>query len=180
MKIVDLIFLKFHQVMVFSAKIMILAMTIITAIQVFCRYVLDFSIRWSEEVPLILMVWFGFISMAIGVKKRLHISIELFFSMFPKKVQTVVLKIVDTIILGFGIVMIYYGFTLAKFTMSSTMPATKMPTGYLYAVIALAGVMITYDTFMDLIGHTKLDEETSEVLKAMEEVKGNKAVGGGQ
>lgn len=180
MKYIDWFFHKFHLVMVFAAKIMILAMTIITAVQVFCRYVLDFSIRWSEEVPLILMVWFGFISMAIGVKKRLHISIELFFSMFPKKVQKVVLKLVDTIILAFGGVMIYYGFTLSKLTMTSTLPATKLPSGVLYAVIALSGVMIVYDTFMDLVGYSKLDDEESEVLKAMEEVKMNKAKGGAQ
>lgn len=174
MKIVDWIFHKFHLFMVFAAKIMILAMTIITAIQVFCRYVLDFSIRWSEEVPLILMVWFGFISMAIGVKKRLHISIELFFSMFPKKVQKFILKLVDCIILAFGCIMVYYGGTLSRLTMTSTLPATKLPSGVLYAVIALSGIMIVYDTLMDLMGHVKLDEETSEVLKAMEEVKHQK------
>lgn len=162
MKVFDRIFHMFHQIMVFIAKIMILGMVIITAVQVFCRYVLDFSIRWSEEVPLILMVWFGFIAMAIGVKKRLHISIELFFSMFPEKVQKVVLKVVDVFILIFGIIMIYYGYKLASVTMTSTLPATKMPTGYLYGVIPLAGIMITYDTFMDLIGHTKIDSEPLE------------------
>ncbi len=162
MKIIDLVFHKFHLFMVFIAKLMLLAMVIITAVQVFCRYVLDFSIRWSEEVPLILMVWFGFIAMAIGVKKRLHISIEVLYTMFPVKMQKVVNKVVDFLVMSFGMVMIYYGFTLSKLTMSSTMAATKMPTGYLYGIIFIAGILITYDTFMDMIGHTKLDEEPKE------------------
>ncbi len=163
MKVFDYIFHKFHLMMVFGAKIMLLAMVTITAVQVFCRYVLDFSIRWSEEVPLILMVWFGFISMSIGVKKRLHISIEVFYNMFPKPMQKVVNKVVDAIVMAFGIIMIYYGYTLAKLTMTSTLPATKLPTGWLYAIIAVAGVMITFDTFMDLIGYSKLGEEQEEV-----------------
>lgn len=163
MKYIDLISHKFHLFMVFAAKLMILGMVIITAVQVFCRYVLDFSIRWSEEVPLILMIWFGFISMSIGVKKRLHISIEVFFSMFPTKVQTVVNKFVDLSIMSFGGIMIYYGFNLAKLTMSSTMPATKMPTGFVYGVIFISGIMIFIDAFFDLIGHEKIGEEFEEV-----------------
>lgn len=162
MRVVDGFFRKFHLAMVFIAKLMILGMVIITVVQVFCRYVLDFSIRWSEEVPLILMVWFGFISMAIGVKKRLHISIELFFNMFPKPVQKVMRKVVDIIIIGFGLVMVIYGYKLAIFTMTSTLPATKMPTGMLYAIMPLSGLMIVYDTFMNLIGH-KTEEELEEV-----------------
>jgi len=163
MKTIDWLFHKLHFLMVQLAKLMILGMVIITAIQVFSRYVLNTSIRWSEEVPLILMVWFGFISMAIGVKKRLHISIELFYNMFPKPMQRVVNKLVDALLLLFGLIMIYYGFRLAGLTMTSTLPATKMPTGYLYGIIGIAGVMIVYDTFMDLIGHVKLDEAPDKV-----------------
>lgn len=159
MKIIDRIFHSFHLFMVWAAKIMLLAMVIITTVQVFSRYALGTSIRWSEEVPLILMVWFGFISMSIGVKKRLHISIELFYAMFPKPMQKVVNKLVDLLVMSFGLVMTWYGFNLARLTMGSTMPATKLPSGVLYGVIALAGIMIAYDTFMDLIGHTKLDHE---------------------
>jgi len=161
MKLIDQLFHKFHLFMVSAAKVMLLAMVIITGVQVFSRYVLGFSIRWSEEVPLILMVWFGFISMSIGVKKKLHISIELFFKMFPKPMQKVIYKLVDLLMMGFGLVMTYYGFNLARLTMGSTMPATKLPSGVLYSVIAVAGVMITYDTLMDLIGYKKLDHEPS-------------------
>lgn len=162
MKLIDQIFHGFHLFMVSAAKVMLLAMVIITGIQVFSRYVLGFSIRWSEEVPLILMVWFGFISMSIGVKKKLHISIELFFKMFPEPVQKVVYKVVDLLMMGFGLVMTYYGFNLARLTMGSTMPATKLPSGVLYGIIAVAGIMITYDTLMDLVGYKKLDHEPSD------------------
>ncbi len=160
MKVLNKLFFVIHQSLVTLAKIMMLAMVIIVATQVFCRYVLDFSIRWSEEVPLILMVWFGFISMAIGVKKRLHISIELFYSLFPDKMQFVVGKIVDLLVALFGACMVYYGYNLATFTMTSTLPATKLPTGYLYAVLPLAGLLITYDSVMDFLGFDKIEEKT--------------------
>lgn len=34
--------------------------------QVFTRYVLGFTPRWSEETSVILLIWLGFVTMAIG------------------------------------------------------------------------------------------------------------------
>lgn len=159
---INKVFYHIHQGLVQIAKVMMIAMVLIVFVQVICRYVFSFSIRWSEEVPLILMVWFGFISMAIGVKKRLHISIELFFNMFPEKVQKVILKVVDLLVTFFGLCMVYYGFKLAMFTMTSTLAATKLPTGWLYMAIPVSGLLISYDSLMDLLGIQKNEEDINE------------------
>ncbi|GMQ59886.1 hypothetical protein AN1V17_42860 [Vallitalea sediminicola] len=159
MKIVIKVFNGFHNLVVTVAKILLLLMTIITCVQVFCRYVLKFSIGWSEEVPLIFMVWFGFISMAIGVKNKLHISIQVFYNLFPPKFQKIVDKFVDLVILLFGFIMIYYGGKLSSIMMTSTYPATKMPTGYLYMVIPISGILITFDSIMSLIGLNQLENK---------------------
>lgn len=158
MKGINKVFYLIHQGLVQLAKSMMIAMTLIVFVQVVCRYVFNFSIRWSEEVPLILMVWFGFISMAIGVKKRLHISIELFYNMFPEALQKVILKVVDLLVMSFGICMVVFGYKLAMFTMTSTLPATKLPTGWLYMAIPVAGLLISYDSLMDLLGIDKIEE----------------------
>ncbi len=160
---------QLHKVMVIIGQILLVLITVLTCVQVFCRYVLDFSLRWSEEVPLIMMVWFGFISLAIGVKKKLHISIELFFRMFPLSVQKVLLKFVDLSILIFGIIMIVYGWKLAGLMMASTMPATKMPTGYLYAIVPISGVFVAFDSLMNLLGLNQDDkeDEVSDALNSL-------------
>ncbi len=93
MKKVEKFFYFFNKVMVFLAQVMLVVMSLITCSQVFTRKFFDYSIRWSEEVPLILMIWFGFIAMAIGVREHLHISIEMVYRLFPKKMQKVVEKI---------------------------------------------------------------------------------------
>ena len=161
MDLIRKIMLSLHHVMVFIGKVLLVLITVITCIQVFCRYVLDFSLRWSEEVPLIMMVWFGFIALAIGVRKKIHISIELFFNMFPSIIQKILLKFVDLLIMAFGIVMVYYGWKLSAAMMLSTMPATKMPTGYLYAVVPVSGVFVTFHSLMSLLGISH-DEDTKD------------------
>ena len=55
------------------AKVLLAAMVILTSTNVFMRYVMNSGIGWSEEISLVIVVWFTFISMALGVKQRLHI-----------------------------------------------------------------------------------------------------------
>lgn len=162
-KVVD----QLHKGMVVLGQFLLILITLLTCIQVFCRYVLDFSLRWSEEVPLIMMVWFGFISLAIGVKKKLHISIEVFFKMFPKSVQKILLKFVDFTVLIFGVIMVVYGWQLTVIMMGSTMPATKMPTGYLYAIVPLSGIFVVFDSLMGLLGLNEVETDETEVSEAL-------------
>lgn len=164
-KVVD----QLQQGMVIIGEILLVLITALTCIQVFCRYVLHFSLRWSEEVPLIMMVWFGFISLAIGVKKGLHISIELFFRMFPESVQKVMQKFVDLCILIFGIIMVVFGWKLAAAMMTSTMPATKMPTGYLYGILPVSGVFVAFYSLMRILGLEKNEneDEVSDALNSL-------------
>lgn len=158
MKAFEKFFIKFHELMTFLAKLLIVGMTVISSVQVFTRYVLGKSIRWSEEVPLIMMVWFGFISMAIGVRNRLHLSIQVVYQMFPRKYQSIIYKFSVLCVLGFGLVMVFAGYNLSMRTMSSTLPATKLPSGYLYAVIPFSGLMITYDSIVELIKNEGFEE----------------------
>ena len=152
MKKIEKFFYFFNEVMVFLAKIMLVAMTLITCSQVFTRKVFNYSIRWSEELPLILMIWFGFIAMAIGVREYLHISIEVVYKLFPKKMQKVIEKFAYLMVAAFGIFMVIWGWDLTSKMMTSTLPATKMPRGYLYIVMPFSGALIAYYSIMDVLG----------------------------
>lgn len=152
MKHIEKFFYFFNKAMIFLAKIMLVAMSIITCSQVFTRKLFDYSIRWSEEVPLILMIWFGFIAMAIGVREHLHISIEVIYKLFPEKMQKVVQKIAYLLVAAFGVFMVIWGWDLTSRMMTSTLAATKMPRGYLYIVMPFSGALIAYYSFMDVLG----------------------------
>lgn len=149
-----------HVFMTYFAILQLLAMTIIVSTQVFCRFVLGFSISWAEEVALILVIWFSMISMAIGVKLRLHIYIELFTMKFSEKIKkNVILKITDAATLIFGGVMVYYGILLVQNGMTSTLPGIGLTSSTEYIFVPIAGAMIVYDSFMYLFNIEKDDDE---------------------
>ncbi|MBR0031061.1 MAG: TRAP transporter small permease [Treponema sp.] len=137
------------------SKLVILLIVIIVSCEVFGRLVLHRSIMWSEEVALLLMVWTAFIAMAIGVEKGLHISITLFFNMFPKPVQFVITKINTLATIFFGYILVAYGVKLVSMTMNSTLPATQWPAGTAYMMMPIGGIFIIYFALLDLFGAKK-------------------------
>lgn len=141
-----------YRVLLEYSKLVLLVIVVIVTAQVFCRKVLGTSIRWSEEVTLVLMVWMAFISMAIGVEKNLHISIEMLFKKFPKPVQKVLDFINNLLILIVGVVLVISGISLIQFTSTSTLPATQWPACTLYLMLPVGGFFIVYFSLLRLLG----------------------------
>ena len=110
--------------------------------QVFTRYVLKFTPRWSEETSVILLIWLGFVTMSIGVKKGMHLTISAVVNLLPKALQKVIFYFDELAVGTFGVILFIYGKALSATTMSSSLPATQLPSGVLYAVLPVSGVMI--------------------------------------
>ena len=96
-------------------------------------------------------VTFVFISMALGVRKKLHISLHLWRRPIPK-LDIVLEKLADLVVLFIGVVMLIYGRILIQFTMRSIMPATELPSALLYMVLPLSAVLMIYEAITDLLG----------------------------
>jgi TRAP-type C4-dicarboxylate transport system permease small subunit len=147
----------------FLAKFFLVTMVTVICIQVFFRYILDKSISWSEEFSLLLMVIFGFISIAIGVQKGLHLSISLFYNLFPPLVQKIFDKIVNFLVMSVGLIMVIFGIPLIESTSHAPMPATRLPAATVYYIIPLTGLLIAYYAFGDLIGHHRYTTDKGEL-----------------
>lgn len=146
------------------ALIAIASMAIIVAVQVITRKLFNFVFFWSEEVTLLLMVWFSFMGIAIGFREKLHLAMDSFTKLFPKRFNQVLDKLISVCIFAFGLYLVINGWQFTVLMSESTLPATKLPNGILYLVMPITGVMICVYTFLQLIGtetirHDNIDEE---------------------
>ena len=98
-----------------------------------------------------LMVWFTFIGMAVGVKQGLHISLHLLPKKLPPKLEFALTLLKDLVTLVIAVVFFYFGIHLVKFTSSSIMPATEWPGSLLYLILPLAALLIFSEALMDLL-----------------------------
>lgn len=137
----------------FSSGILLFLVILVFA-QVFCRYILKFTPSWTEETSVILMIWMGFIASAIGVKKGMHLTISAVVNLFPKAIQKAFYYFDEIAVLIFGLIMVRYGGELSMHTMMSVMPATQLPTGFLYLCVPVSGVMICFYCVIRMINLT--------------------------
>jgi TRAP-type C4-dicarboxylate transport system permease small subunit len=110
-------------------------MTVIT------RKIFNFVFFWSEEVTLLLLVWFSFMGMAIGFREGLHLAMDLIEGYLPKVVNTIMDRIIDISTFIFGLYLVFQGWDFTVLMHDSTLPATKLPNSVLYAVMPVSGLM---------------------------------------
>lgn len=141
---------------------MLIAMALIICYQVIMRGI-GRSPSWSEEIAILLMIWFGILSIPIGVKLHLHIGIEYFFKKFPTRIQWIVSRMIYLLIAAFGAVMITSGIELVERMSRSTLPATKLPSSVKYAVIPLAGLTLIYNAFeLFFVSYQRFSQQPKE------------------
>ncbi len=152
-----------YRVALIIAQVTLVSMVLIIGINVFMRYVLNSGLKWGEEISLILIIWFSFIAMALGVRKNLHISIHLLRN--PPPVLDKILNILKSLVTIFvGVVMFWYGNIIIDFMSRSILPATQLPSWVFYAVLPLSSILIIYEGITDLFGFdtTRNDSNDTE------------------
>lgn len=142
-------------VLIILAKALLLIMVIIISLNVFMRYVLNSGIRWAEEISLVLVVWFTFIALAHGVKAKLHINMNLLPSKIAQKLDPLLKKISDIIILFVGYIMVYYGIKLVNVTSRSILPASNLPASDIYFPLILSGILIILNCLIEILSFSK-------------------------
>lgn len=139
-------------------------MVLIVTWQVFSRYVLNTTPRWSEEITLVLMVWISFIGIAIGVRERLHIALEILARRLPEYVQVWLQRAISILTFLFGLALITQGWQFIEVAHFSTMPATGLPSSVLYAMVPISGIAVCIYTLLQVFGiRTEKRRADSEV-----------------
>ncbi len=171
-----LIFLDMSEKLIsYLAMIFLVAMIVIVSTTVFTRYLFNFTFRWTDEVALLMMIWFGFLGMALGVKNSVHLSIEFFMSLFPKNYQKYIYKIEDILVGIFGGFMLKYGWDLYNATKATVLPATQWTRGLLFIMLPLSGLLIIMYSIAKFFSILREEHLTiqSETMKQKEAKGGN-------
>lgn len=143
-----------HFIMLCIAEIALTFMVAIVFMTVVLRYCFNTGIGWAEEVPRLLVTLFSFLACAIGVRDHMHISVSIFYNVFPKDgiVRKVLNVFSDICVLVCGIFLLGCGFTRMCTLMGlpGTLPMTGLPTWVQYLPAPMAGFLMTFDSILFL------------------------------
>lgn len=130
----------------FILVMLLIGMTLIMGIQVFCRYVLGMSLSWSEELTRYLFIWCGFISVSYYSKKCLSIKIEQFVAIFPRRGKAIFKVINHTFELIFFLYMIPFAYSYMRSAVESgqVSPACSIPMYYIQAAPFVSFILVAF------------------------------------
>ncbi|WP_299365478.1 TRAP transporter small permease [uncultured Paracoccus sp.] len=123
---------------------LVLIATLVAILQVIARYVFNNSLFWSEELILYSLITMSFLTMGMGVRYASHISVDAVYAFASPRTAKILQIGAACLGLIFAAVLVWYGSRLVLNTsrMGQLSPAMRIPVGYIYAVIPLAGVFM--------------------------------------
>ncbi|MBF9018557.1 MULTISPECIES: TRAP transporter small permease [unclassified Oceanispirochaeta] len=155
----DNFFKKVDKILNASVVAILAVMLSLTVLQVILRYVFNNPTIWSEELTLFLLVWFGFIVMAMGVRADSHIALEYFYDRQGRRGQIILDAFRHSIIIALSLLMIFYGVQMIKLGWANKMPATQIRRGYLYASSLIGGILMATFSILNLLKLFLVNEE---------------------
>lgn len=142
--------------------VLLVFMVIVVCFTVFTRYFLSYTPSWGEETALLCMVWFGFLSMALGVRDDLHLSITILDRILSKSVIKLLNLVKYVCTGGYGFFMIVQGYKLVQVGLLNRFPGLGITSAWLYAVVPISGAaMAIYSIekfFLTLVNKDVLQE----------------------
>lgn len=113
------------------------------AMGVFYRYVLRQSLHWATEVPNVLLIWIVFLGSVVAFYEKRHIAFGAVVDALPAAASRVLKIVAELIVLGFLLLLVWYGYQIVMQAMVSLSDALKVPRGYFYICLPLsAGLMV--------------------------------------
>lgn len=134
--------------------VLLVLMTLVVCFTVVTRYFFSYTPSWGEETALLCMVWFGFLSMSLGVRDDLHLSITILDKITPQfaKKPVELFKYVCTG--GFGAFMAVQGWQMVKIGLMNKMPGLGLTSAWLYASVPISGIAMMFysvEKFFDVL-----------------------------
>ena len=163
MKTLDKIVSKVEELI---AVVGLSAMTVITLVAVFFRYVLGSPIIWSEEAARYLMVWSTMLGISIATRQKAHLGIDIFVSMAPKKLQRA-LEIFSTlmmIVMFVFLTIISIVFIQSAIRTGNVSPMLRIPFYIIYLALPLGFGLSAVRSIQDLVDVIKGVDNKEEVL----------------
>jgi TRAP-type C4-dicarboxylate transport system permease small subunit len=151
-----------------SIVVLFTIMIVSCLVQVFCRYLINDSPRWTEELARFTFIWCHFLGATIFVKIGGHASITLFIDARPTAVQRFTQLFVYIVIFIVSAVLLYGGIHMAELTKNQMNVGIKIPMSVVYISTAFCGaITLLYITVMMIEKILEIAGKTPEVESAV-------------
>lgn len=119
--------------------------------QVVARYVFNAPPTWTEEFSLALFTWIVLLMGSAGVREGFHVLLDLWPASLPEWAQTALHRLVQTLTLGIGLILLRTGWSYVVDTQGQVSAAIGYPIEVLHAAAPFCGLAIAIHALAALI-----------------------------
>lgn len=124
---------------------------ILTFVQVISRFVFRFSIQWSQELIIYLMMWLVFLGCSMGIRDHEVASLTIVTGRLSPKMQLIFEIITDVVLIWFCIVAIYGNHELIQLSLMRKSSVMKINMAFSTTAFSAGMVMVTFYSVIELI-----------------------------
>ena len=132
----------FNELLCNSAKnfagILLMTMTAIVLLQIVCRYVLNDSLIWTEEVAKTMMVWSAFLVAPLSYRTSANVSIDMFVDQLSQRTRAILHLLLNFLVIW--IIVVFLIESVGFFQRGINIRAASLPIqmAWFYSIVPLS------------------------------------------
>ncbi len=154
-----------HNVLTAFCATLLLLMVVFTVYTVVMRYWFENPPVWGDLLTVLSNIWLVFLALALTVRDRDHIALDLIYTKLPVKLAFIVQQFWTVVIFVVGLVIVWYGLQVVS-TMGGkywemwhfawedggfVFKPNYMPKKYAMTILPVAGVLVSIAALMALL-----------------------------
>ncbi|MEQ9439367.1 MAG: TRAP transporter small permease [Cyclobacteriaceae bacterium] len=120
------------------------SMSLVVAANVFCRFLLNFSLPWADETAQILLVWLTFLGAALAVKEKSHYALNYLIDRLSGPARRNLIILLHTFSILAIVVLLYFSTIVTWQIYPWVMPATEISRAFVYAACPVGCLLMLY------------------------------------
>lgn len=116
--------------------------------QVFCRFVLNNSLSWSEEMARYCFIWMHMLGTSLLIESNGHATVTAVLDLLHGTVRKIVDVVIELIVFFSGTVMLYAGIKLAWSSRMNLSTAMSVPMWCINASVAVGGLLLMFQALV--------------------------------
>lgn len=133
------------------ALILLIAMTLALALQVFTRYILGASMAGTEEFARYAFIWVIMLGASICTKNGGHATVTILNDHLDGTLKQVHQILIELLVLLACLVLLRYGFTMIQVSARSHTPTLGIPTSVVYGALPAGCVGMVSGTISNIL-----------------------------
>jgi len=140
----------------------------VVAVNVFCRFILNFSLSWGDELAQGLMVWMTFLGAAVGMRDKAHYAFDYLVKSLPNSAKKFFVLLSELIVIAMSLGLLYWSAKVTILIRHWVMPAMGISRSLVYGACPVGTFFLLMYTVRNFFNTLTAEEQV--VIATKEEV----------